>query len=203
MSEFYSPTSRQLQDLFDTRRLADLAHRVMVHDRFTAEDQAFIEKLDMFFIASADEQGQPQCSYKGGAPGFVRVLDERTLAFPLYDGNGMYLTAGNLMARPDVGLLFIDFENPNRLRVNGRALVDRHDPLLAQYHEAQLLVRVEAREIFVNCPRYVHKATRAERSPFVPTRGCATPIPDWKRRDLVRDALPARDRARIESEKSE
>ncbi|MGH8472670.1 MAG: pyridoxamine 5'-phosphate oxidase family protein, partial [Gammaproteobacteria bacterium] len=113
MSEFYSPTSRQLQDLFDTRRLADLAHRVMVHDRFTAEDQAFIEKLDMFFIASADEQGRPQCSYKGGAPGFVRVLDERTLAFPLYDGNGMYLTAGNLMARPDVGLLFIDFENPN------------------------------------------------------------------------------------------
>ncbi len=115
----------------------------------------------------------------------------------------MYLTAGNLLVRPDVGLLFIDFENPNRLRVNGRALVDLHDPLLVEYHEAQLVVRIEVQEIFVNCPRYVHQATRAERSPFVPTRGCETPIPEWKRRDLVRDALPARDRARIESEKSE
>lgn len=202
MADFYSARSRQLQDRFDTRRLADRARQVIVHDRITIEDQRFIESLAMLFIATVDARGHPQCSYKGGAPGFVRVLDECTLAFPLYDGNGMYLTAGNVLESSNVGLLFMDFTNARRLRVNGSASIDVQDSMLGDYHEAQLIVRVEVREIFVNCPRYVHKAVWVEDSPFVPKRGCETPIPDWKRKDSMLDALSAQDRARLEREKS-
>lgn len=190
----YSLTSRALQDRFDTLRLADLAAHSIVHERLQPDERALIERLDMFFIATADADGRPQCSYKGGAPGFVRVLDEHNLAFPLYDGNGMFLSAGNLLARPEVGLLFIDFEQPQRLRINGRAALDADDPLLPQWHEAQLVVRVAVREVFVNCPRYVHRLARVEASAFVPQRGRETPVPDWKRRESIRDALPARDR---------
>src|ERR671932_1199767 len=119
----YHSASRQLQDRFDTRRLADRIEERIVRDHIDADDRAFIEARDMFFVATVDADGQPQCSYKGGDPGFVRVLDERTLAFPIYDGNGMYLTMGNLLVNPHVGMLFIDFlsERPSRLRINGTA----------------------------------------------------------------------------------
>jgi len=137
----YHEASRRLQDRFDTRRLADRIEDRIVRDEIDADDRAFIEARDMFFIATTDEEGKPQCSYKGGEPGFVRVLDERTLAFPVYDGNGMYLTAGNLLATKSVGLLFIDFEDRKRLRLNGAASVDDDDPLLPEYPEAQLVVR--------------------------------------------------------------
>ena len=116
----------------------------------------------MFFLATADEHGMPQCSYKGGEPGFVRVVDERTLAFPSYDGNGMYLSMGNLLRNPQVGLLFIDFTSPKRLRVNGIASIDEDDPLLAAYAEAQLVVRVHATHVFRTAPlRAPHGARRA------------------------------------------
>jgi predicted pyridoxine 5'-phosphate oxidase superfamily flavin-nucleotide-binding protein len=201
VADFYSPQSRELQDRFDTRRLADRARQVVVHERVTPDDKRFIESLAMFFIATVDAEGHPQCSYKGGAPGFVRVLDERNIAFPLYDGNGMYLTAGNVLASSEVGLLFIDFASPRRLRLNGSAAVDADDPLLADYHEAQLMVRIEVREIYVNCPRYVHRAVWVEDSPFVPQQGCETPIPDWKRKDTMLDVLSTRDRERLEQER--
>jgi predicted pyridoxine 5'-phosphate oxidase superfamily flavin-nucleotide-binding protein len=119
MSSLYSPSARELQDQFDTRRLADRLADVTVHDRFTPDDRRFLERLDMFFLASVDAGGQPTCSYKGGDPGFVTVVDERTLAFPNYDGNGMYLSMGNVAATHRVGLLFIDFEHQRRMRVDG------------------------------------------------------------------------------------
>ena len=140
----YHEGNRKLQDRFDTRRLADRIEDRIVHDRIDDGDRAFIAARDMFFIATVDEDGQPQCSYKGGDPGFVRVLDERTIAFPIYDGNGMYLTAGNVLVTRKVGLLFIDFEGRKRMRLNGVASVNDQDPLLAEYPEAQLIVRVEA-----------------------------------------------------------
>src|SRR5215208_2257324 len=135
MSEIYHEGSRTLQDRFDTRRLADRLEQVKGHERFTPEDRAFIERLDMFFLATCDAGGQPTCSYKGGDPGFVRVVDERTLAFPNYDGNGMYLSMGNLAINPAVGLLFIDFERQRRMRVDGTAAVVASDELLAVYPE--------------------------------------------------------------------
>lgn len=192
----YHDGSRRLQDEFDTRRLADRIDDHLVHETIDDDDRAFIEGRDMFFIATADADGRPQCSYKGGEPGFVRVLDERTLAFPVYDGNGMYLTAGNALENPHVGLLFIDFEERRRMRLNGVASVRDDDPLLEEWPEAQLVVRVEATEVFPNCRRYVHEYRLVERSKYVPRAGCETPVPAWKQSEWARDVLPADDPAR-------
>ena len=191
----YHDGSRSLQDRFDTRRLADRIEERIVHDQIDDGDRAFIEARDMFFIATTDEDGQPQSSYKGGEPGFVRVLDETTIAFPLYDGNGMYLTAGNLMTTKKVGLLFIDFEGRKRMRLNGIASVADADPLLAEFPEAQLIVRVSATEVFPNCPRYIHEYKLVKRSRFVPKRECETPVPQWKQSDWAHDVLPENDPA--------
>ena len=133
MTGLYHEGNRHLQDAFDSRRLADRLEAVKVRDHIDDGDRAFIESLDMFFLATADERGRPNCSYKGGDPGFVRVLDERTLAFPNYDGNGMYLSLGNALVNPEVGLLFIDFQRRRRLRLNGTAAVSLDDPLLATW----------------------------------------------------------------------
>jgi predicted pyridoxine 5'-phosphate oxidase superfamily flavin-nucleotide-binding protein len=191
----YHDGSRSYQDRFDTRRLADRIDERIVHDHIDADDRAFIERCDMLFLATADELGRPQCSYKGGDPGFVRVLDEHTVAFPNYDGNGMFLTAGNALVNPHVGLLFISFEERKRVRVNGVAEHVDDDPLLAEFPEAQFLWRVKTSEVFPNCPRYIHHYRLVERSQFVPKPGCATPIPAWKRREWARDVLAAEDPA--------
>ena len=156
----------------------------------------------MFFLATADADGRPTCSYKGGDPGFVRVVDERTIAFPNYDGNGMYLSMGNATVNPHVGLLFIDWADQQRLRLSGDASIHHDDPLLAEYPEAQFVVRVAVREVFPNCPRYIHKMALVERSRFVPHAGAATPVPDWKRASFMpRDALPEGDPAAICAER--
>lgn len=191
----YHDGSRELQDRFDTRRLADRIEERIVHEQIDDGDRAFIEARDMFFIATTDEDGQPQSSYKGGEPGFVRVLDEKTIAFPLYDGNGMYLTAGNLMTTKKVGLLFIDFEGRKRMRLNGIASVADDDPLLTEFPEAQLIVRVSATEVFPNCPRYIHEYKLVKRSRFVPKRECETPVPQWKQSEWAHDVLPENDPA--------
>lgn len=195
--ERYNAGSRELQDRFDTRRLADRLDERLGRDRLTPEDAAFIERMDMFFLATSDADGQPQCSYKGGEPGFVRVLDEHTVAFPNYDGNGMYLSWGNALVNPKVGLLFIDFvaQRPSRLRVEGVASVSLHDELVASWPEAQFVVRVRARRVFPNCPRYIHRMALVERSAYVPRAGQPTPVPEWKRGPLAEGVLPARDPA--------
>lgn len=180
--------AREVQDRFDTRRLADAITSRTVHDVITENDRAFIERMDMFFIASQGANGSLDCSYKGGEPGFVKVIDEHTIAFPNYDGNGQYMTAGNIVESGRVGLLFIDFENQWRMRLNGTASIDFDDPLRAEWPEAQFVVRVRAEEVFPNCPRYIHRMELVERSVFVPQRGCETPDPDWK--DYFEDALP-------------
>lgn len=193
MSALYSPQARALQDQYDTRRLADRLADVKVHDRFTDDDRAFLERLDMFFLASVDASGQPTCSYKGGDPGFVTVIGDTTLAFPNCDGNGMYLSMGNVDATHAVGLLFIDFERQRRMRVDGTAERYADDALLARYPGAQFMVRVHAERIFPNCPRYIHKYALVERSAFVPRVGVETPIPAWKQTEWARDVLPAGD----------
>ncbi len=195
MPASYHSGNRHFQDRFDTRRLADRIDERLVRDTIDDDDRAFIERMDMFFLATADAGGSPNCSYKGGDPGFVRVLDRHTIAFPSYDGNGMYLSMGNLLANPRVGLLFIDFERRKRMRLNGVASIDETDPLLAEYPEAQLVVRVRATEVFPNCPRYIHHMQLVEHSRFVPRSECETPIPSWKRRDWSHDVLAAGDPA--------
>jgi len=195
MRSVYHGGSRELQDRFDTRRLADRIEERIVRETIDDDDRAFIEARDMFFLATADADGKPQCSYKGGEPGFVRVLDERTIAFPSYDGNGMYLSMGNALANANVGLLFIDFEGRKRLRLNGVASVELDDPLRADWPEAQFVMRVRATQVFPNCPRYIHEYRLVQRSRFVPKTDCETPVPAWKRSEWAHDALPEHDPA--------
>jgi len=194
----YHAGMRQLQDRFDTRRLADRIEEKLARTAFTSEDRGFIESRAFFFLATADGEGQPDCSYKGGAPGFVRVTDVNELAFPSYDGNGMFRSLGNVLVNPAVALLFIDFERPNRLRVNGRALVRHDDPLLEGFAGAQLVVRVRAERIFPNCPRYVHRMSITEASSYVPRAGYTPPVPKWKCFEMFRDVLPHGDPARTD-----
>lgn len=180
MPQQYHHAQREFQDWFDTRRLADrLAESTseVIAEPF----KRFIESRDMFFIATASNDGWREASYKGGEPGFVRVVDDHTIAFPVYNGNGMFLTAGNLAVNPKVGLLFIDWETGTRLRMSGRASIDPDDPLVGTYPGAQFVVRVRAREVFANCRRYVHHYELVERSPFVPRAEQDPPVPDWKR----------------------
>lgn len=189
----YHDSQRALQDRFDTRRLADRLGEV-AGDDLTGFRQ-FIESRDLFFLATVDAEGQPQCSYKGGDVGFVRVLDAHHLAFPSYDGNGMFLSLGNIDVNPQVGLLFIDLEGGSRLRVNGTASIVDDDALLEDIPGAQLIVRVRATAVFPNCRRYVHKHDCSERSPFIPDEhGCA-PVPDWKRDPWFDGYLPSNDPA--------
>jgi predicted pyridoxine 5'-phosphate oxidase superfamily flavin-nucleotide-binding protein len=191
----FNDGSRGYQDQFDTRRLADRIDERLVRNRIDDDDRAFVERCDMLFLATADADGHPQCSYKGGEPGFVRVIDEHTIAFPNYDGNGMFLSAGNALVNPHVGLLFISFVERKRMRLNGVAEHVDDDPLLAEFPEAQFLWRVRATEVFPNCPRYIHEYALVKRSQFVPKAECRTPVPEWKRREWARDVLAAGDPA--------
>jgi uncharacterized protein len=200
MSRLYGPLHRSLQDRFETRRLADNTEARIVLSEIPPEHKAFIESRDMFFLSTIDHQGRPTVSYKGGDPGFIRVLDNKTVAFPCYDGNGMFYSMGNLLGNRHVGMLFINFERPHRLRLQGIASVNDDDPLLGEYAEAQLIVRVTVTEIFRNCPRYVHHYEKIGPSKFVPRATGETPIAPWKRVEDIQAALPARDRARVERE---
>ncbi|HEV7523388.1 MAG TPA: pyridoxamine 5'-phosphate oxidase family protein [Acidimicrobiia bacterium] len=194
--ETFNDDNRYWQDRFDTRRVADRIDELLVSERIDDNAKSFIESRDMFFLATCDSEGNPQCSYKGGDPGFVRVLDDRTLAFPVYDGNGMFLSLGNIRAHANVGMLFVDFENPNRVRVNGAATVDLDDPLRAGMTGAALVVRVRTSQVFPNCSRYIHKMKLVERSKFVPQPAVEAPIPDWKRMTWAQEYLPEHDPAR-------
>src|SRR5688500_15135407 len=199
--EMYHEGSRELQDTFDSRRIADRLEQVTAHDVFTEGDADFIEGCAMFFLATADAEGKPDCSYKGGLPGFVRVVDGHTLAFPDYDGNGMFRSLGNILVNPHVGLLFIDFEQPGRVRVNGRATVSRYDPLLPNFPGAQMVVRVQADLIFPNCPRYIHRMRVLQPSEYAPRRSYTPPEPGWKQMEVFKDALPRKRGRDAEGEK--
>jgi uncharacterized protein len=195
-SIMYHDGNRQLQDAFDSRRIADRLEEKLTRTSFTDTDRAFLESVIYFFVATADAQGRPDCSFKGGPPGFVRVTAPDEIAFPDYDGNGMFKSLGNLTVNANVGLLFIDLhDKPRRLRVNGEARVSRDDPLLARTVGAQLIVRVKARAIFPNCPRYIPKLLLAEPSQYVPQADADPVEPAWKGfadfKDYVHPRQPA------------
>jgi len=200
MSELHADGHRALQDAFQMRRVADALESGVVRPVLKQMDQKFIASLDMFFLSTIDRNGFPTVSYKGGDTGFVRVLDDRALAFPVFDGNGMYLSAGNLDANPKVGLLFIDFERPRRLRVHGTAEVLRAHPMIDEVAGAELVVRVDVAHLFTNCPRYIHKIVEREVSPYVPKAGKEPPVPDWKRVDYLNPLLPEGMRERAAKE---
>ena len=186
----YHPGMRALQDRFDTRRLADRLDERLGRGAFTEQDKAFIESRTLFFLATADAEGRPDCSYKGGVPGFVRVTGPDELEFPSYDGNGQFRSLGNIGANAAVQLLFIDFESPKRLRLNGDAVVLDDAASLARHHGAQLVVRVKVRRLFPNCPRYIHKSAGAALSDDAPRPGHEPPAAGWKSMAIIADVLP-------------
>ena len=192
MSSFYHEGSRQLQDEFQSRKIADRLEQVTRRKTFTEDDRAFIESRVFFFLATADAEGRPDCNHKGGIAGFVRVVASDEIAFPDYDGNGMFKSLGNILINPHVGILFLDFEKPRRLRVNGLASVSRHDPLLTQTVGAQLIVRVKAQSIFPNCPRYIPKMRLVAPSSYAPRAGLEVPEPGWKSFPEFADAVHPR-----------
>jgi len=193
-SELYGPGSRLLQDRFDSRRIADRLEEVNLAHAFSEAHREIIETAPMFFLATADREGRPDVSYKGGMPGFVRVTGPGELAFPDYNGNGMFRSLGAILENPNVGLLFIGWsDKPKRLRILGRASLDERDPLTAEFDLAQQVVRVKAERIFANCPRYIHRMELQSYSPYSPVVGRDPPVPDWKRNPLFRDALPQKD----------
>ncbi|MEX2516669.1 MAG: pyridoxamine 5'-phosphate oxidase family protein [Gammaproteobacteria bacterium] len=189
MSRLYNEQHRTFQDQFDTRRMADRIEELVVVTEFTDDAKAFIEARDMFFLSTVDDRGRPTVSYKGGDPGFVKIIDATTLAFPSYDGNGMYFSVGNIAGQAQVGMLFIDFEKPHRIRVQGTASVAANDPLKDQWKEAELVVRVTLSELWQNCPRYIHRYQKVQPSRYVPRDACETPVAEWKRTDAVQDVL--------------
>lgn len=199
MSRLYGTQHRALQEAFGTRRLADRVEQLTCRTAFDEASQSFIAAADMFFLATVDQQGWPTVSYKGGDPGFVQVIDRTTLVFPSYDGNGMFLSLGNLTAHPQVGMLFISFERPHRLRLQGTASLGRDDPMRSHYTEAEAIVRVQLAALWQNCPRYIHCYQKVQPSCYVPRQACDAPLAGWKRLDLVQDVLAAPDAAQAQA----
>jgi predicted pyridoxine 5'-phosphate oxidase superfamily flavin-nucleotide-binding protein len=191
-SAMYHEGNRRLQDQFDSRRISDRLEK-FTRIQFTPDDRAFIESASYFFLATADAEGRPDCSFKGGMPGFVAITGPSELAFPDYDGNGMFKSLGNILVNAEVGMLFIAMHGkPQRLRVNGTAKVSREHPLLARTVGAQLIVRVTARAIFPNCPRYIPTMQLIDASIYAPRSGCDPPEPAWKDFDDFKDCVHPR-----------
>jgi uncharacterized protein len=199
MSRLYGDQHRLLQDELGTRKLADRVEELVCKTDLDDDARAFLEAADMFFLATVDHEGWPTVSYKGGDPGFVKIVDAKTLVFPSYDGNGMFLSMGNIVEHRKLGMLFISFERPHRLRLRGTATVSRDDPMASSYAEADFVVRVTIDALWQNCPRYVHRYEKIASSRYVPRATCETPIAEWKRIDLVNDVLGPHDAAKVDA----
>lgn len=192
MPDDYHAGQRSLQDRFDSRRIADRLVEHTYRSELTEDDRAFIGAARMFFLATADADGHPDVSFKGGAPGFVRGLSSTEIAWPDYDGNGQFRSLGNVAIRASVALLFIDFERPRRLRVHGDAALCFEDPLLSDMPGAQLVVRLHVTRVFPNCPRYLPTLAPVADSPYLPRCDEEPPVPGWKKDARFADALPDR-----------
>ena len=199
MSRLYGEQHRKLQDEFGTRNMADRVEELVCRTEFDDGAKGFIESAEMFYLTSIDHQGRPTVSYKGGDRGFVKVLDSNTLIFPSYDGNGMFFSMGNISENPQIGLLFISFETPNRLRVQGTATISQDPILLKHYREAEFVVTVTLSEFWQNCPRYIPKYEKVRDSRYVPREHCETPLAGWKQLDLVQDVISESDVKKAEA----
>ncbi|MBN9290042.1 MAG: pyridoxamine 5'-phosphate oxidase family protein [Hyphomicrobium denitrificans] len=198
MSRLFGDIHRALQMAFDTRALADRVEAVALKPEIDDTAKAFIESREMFFLSTIDHMGRPTVSYKGGAKGFVRVVDQTTLMFPSYDGNGMYLSMGNISGNAEIGMLFIDFEKPFRLRAQGRAELIVGGEDVKAFKEAEMVVKVSIHEVWMNCPRYVHRFKKIETSRYAPGVEDETPFCEWKRIDAMQDVVRPDEREKVE-----
>ncbi|MEL6893533.1 MAG: pyridoxamine 5'-phosphate oxidase family protein [Actinomycetota bacterium] len=196
---FYTAAQRDQQERFESRPLADALEAAIVTDEVSEEQAAFISSRDFFFLSTVNERGEPTVSFKGGGVGTVTVVDPSTLAFPIYDGNGMFLSVGNIADTAKIGMLFIDFETPQRVRVQADAEVHHDHELLTAYPGAIAVVIAHVTAAFVNCARYIHRHERVEDSKYVPDESGAQPVPSWKRIDMIQGFLGEADRVAVEA----
>lgn len=189
--ELYPPGARALQEQFDTTRLADRLEERTVFDQLEDWHVKVIERATFFFLGTVDADGWPDVSYKGGAAGFVQVIDRSTLAFPSYDGNGMFRSMGNIADNARLSLLFIDFDKPKRIRIHGSGVVHREPAWLERFVGAELVVEVHVGRAFFNCPRYLHNLRDGELSPHAPREGHTVAEPEWKAMAEWREVLPS------------
>jgi predicted pyridoxine 5'-phosphate oxidase superfamily flavin-nucleotide-binding protein len=195
---FYDKNHIELQEQFESRDLAVAMEFSIIQPELNDEAIAFIEDREFFFLSSLRADGQPTVSHKGGPKGFVRVVNNKTLVFPSYDGNGMFLSMGNIAATAKIGLLFIDFEVPNRVRVHADAVVSADDPMIHEFPGAQLIVRATVSESFINCPRYIVKHQRVDASRYVPDENGEAPVPAWKKIEDLQPFLRPADQTRLQ-----
>jgi predicted pyridoxine 5'-phosphate oxidase superfamily flavin-nucleotide-binding protein len=200
MGSLYGETHRGLQDQFDSRDLADVLEAVIVQPQIDDAARSFIESRAFFFLSTVNGEGHPTVSHKGGAPGFVKVIDPTTIVFPSYDGNGMFLSMGNIVGDGRIGLLFMDFETPHRVRVHANAVVSADDPMMVEYPGADLVVRATVTDSFINCPRYIAKQSPTGAAKYVPDDKGEAPMPGWKKVDVIQPFLPERFQGRAEAE---
>ncbi|WOF72965.1 pyridoxamine 5'-phosphate oxidase family protein [Parvibaculaceae bacterium PLY_AMNH_Bact1] len=197
-NEFYSDAQRKLQSEQDSENLAAAMAATIVFDELQEDHSDFIASRDYFFLSSVNADGEPTVSYKGGPVGIVQILSPKKLAFPSYDGNGMFYSMGNVAEAGKVGMLFIDMATPRRVRVQGTATVTKDPDLMKRFPGANMVVEVEVTSAFINCARYIHKHQRLETSKYVPDEKGEQPYPSWKRVDLLQDALPSKDMGRAD-----
>lgn len=198
--EFYTASQREFQEKHDSRNLADAVVAAIVTDEILDKQIPFIESRDFFFLSTVNGNGEPTVSYKGGPIGVVQVLSPTRVIFPNYDGNGMFLSIGNMAETGKVGMLFIDFETPNRLRLQGSAKINDDFELTSRFPGANMVVDITITSVFVNCARYIHRHTRLETSPYVPDANGKQPYPAWKRIDKLQPALPTKDQGKAHRE---
>jgi predicted pyridoxine 5'-phosphate oxidase superfamily flavin-nucleotide-binding protein len=192
-SRLFHAGNRELQDRHDGRRVADMLEARRRVSAFAPEHVALIEAAPFFFLATAAE-GAVDCSFKGGPPGFVRVTGPAELEFPDYDGNSMYLSLGNILLSPAIGMLFVSFDGRStRLRLRGRAELVEDAARIAAIPGARRLVRVAVTDIFPNCPRYIPDLGAGTPSVYLPRADGSQPAPEWKGRDYIRPILPQDD----------
>lgn len=190
---YYHEGMRELQDRYEGRTVPDRLEANRMRRQFNDADREFIETSPFFFLATATSESV-DCSFKGGEPGFIRVVGRNVVAWPDYDGNRMYRSLGNISRSPRVGLLFIRFDGrlfngAGRLRINGRAEIDDSAEAVDGLPGAKRLVRVTADHIFTNCPRYIPKMAFEEGSIYSPREGHTPPDPAWKSMPFMKDVF--------------
>ena len=190
MAQFYQPGHRALQSEFESTALADRLEALIIRSELDAEAQAFIGQQDHFFLSTLGADGFPSVSYKGGDSGFVKIDDPKTLRFPCFDGNGMWLSMGNIADHGKVGLLFINAVTPHRVRIHGVAKLVRDPAVLSRWKDVGLAVEVTIQSAWINCPRYIHPMEKRGQSKHVPGDDRETAPADWKALEVVADVLP-------------
>lgn len=198
--DFYSKAQRKMQRDHNSESLANAVVAAIVTDEIQEKQIPFVESRDFFFLSTVNGDGEPTVSHKGGPVGLLQVLSPTRVIFPNYDGNGMFYSMGNVSETSKVGLLLIDFETPNRLRLQGDATLSDDPELLSRFPGANMIVDIAVTRVFVNCARYIHKHKRVERSKYVPDEKGEQPFPAWKRIDKLQPALPEKDQGRADSE---